>query len=85
MTKADALVNSQYGVRAKCICLGLINTPVATFNGNLEPIESMEPILNGLTPMERMGVSSKLVYGAVFLSSRRQASSKGILWSLMGG
>lgn len=85
MTKADALDYSPHGIRVNCICPGLINTPLATFNDNPEALKALEPVVNEMTPLKRMGDPREIANAAVFLCSQRASFIQGHALVVDGG
>lgn len=84
LTKAEAIDCSPYGIRVNCVCPGLIETPLATFNGDPEVIKMLEPVRD-IAPMKRWGKPREVADAIVFLCSSRASFVQGHALLVDGG
>ncbi len=82
MTKAVALEFAKEGIRANCVCPGLIRTPMLeTLAGGADNVDS----LAGMEPMGRIGTPDDVANAVIFLCSEHSAFITGQALPVDGG
>ena len=83
-TKAVAVEQAKYGVRANCVCPGAIDT--AWTHAKMGPMDKeMEEMLIAATPLARRGTPEEMANVYAFLASDEASYVTGALWLADGG
>jgi NAD(P)-dependent dehydrogenase (short-subunit alcohol dehydrogenase family) len=82
MTKAVALEYGKQGIRANCVCPGLIRTPMLEkLAGGAENVDG----LAGMEPVGRIGTADEVAAAVIFLCSDQAAFITGHALPVDGG
>ncbi|KAL4896035.1 hypothetical protein BDV59DRAFT_171871 [Aspergillus ambiguus] len=66
LTRSDAIDYSEDGIRVNCVCPGVIETPMTTYNEEVR--ERLRPAID-IAPMRRMGKPEEVADTVLFLCS----------------
>ena len=86
LTKCMALDGARDGIRVNCICPGYIRTPMldAWFDDQSDA-KAGEALLEGLTPLGRLGESADIASGMVYMASDDAEWVTGSILTIDGG
>lgn len=82
-TKSLAIELAPYGVRANCICPGIVDTPIHTFHNKSDQYKDMIDFANSLHLLGRMGKASEIAQTVLHFHEQEWAT--GSVFSLDGG
>ncbi|PYH98671.1 oxidoreductase [Aspergillus ellipticus CBS 707.79] len=82
MTRSDAIDYSDDGIRVNCVCPGVIETPMTTYNE--EARERLRPAVE-IAPMKRMGKPEEVADAVLFLCSTLASFVQGHALVVDGG
>lgn len=83
-TKTLALEWAADGIRANCICPGLVDTPIHDFHANKED-DKTRLAAHAMQPLGRMGVPADIADASWFLMSPSSSWTTGAVFSIDGG
>ena len=82
MTRGDAIDYAKHGIRVNCICPGIIETPMTTFDAR---VKQMLTEAADIAPMKRMGRPEEVADCAIFLCSPKASFVQGASLVVDGG
>lgn len=82
MTRSDAIDYSADGIRVNCVCPGVIETPMTTYNQ--DDYERFTAAAES-TPMKRMGKPGEVADAVLFLCSTQASFVQGHALVVDGG
>lgn len=83
-TKTLAIEWAAEGIRANCICPGLVDTPIHAFHQTKED-DKTRLAAHAMQPLGRMGVPADIADAAWFLMSPSSSWTTGTVFSIDGG
>lgn len=85
LTRAMALDLAPKGIRANCLCPGVIDTPMTRNFLNGEDAAELEASYAAMAPLNRMGTAEEMAAGALFLASDESSFMTGAPLVVDGG
>ncbi len=85
-TQALALEGAPFGIRANCVCPGMVDTPIHSFH-SLPTDKKNEALvrLNQMQPLGRVGTPEEIAQSIYFLASDESPWTTGAILSVDGG
>lgn len=85
-TASLALECGPFGVRANCVCPGLVDTPIQFFH-HLPAAEKSKQVeaMKGLQPLQRIGAPDEIARAIFFLGSESSSWTTGAVLNVDGG
>ena len=85
-TQTLALEGGPFGIRANCVCPGIVDTPIHGFHNLDEKRKSRAlTLMQELQPLQRIGTSSEVAASIFFLGSEASAWTTGAVLAVDGG
>ena len=85
-TQTLALEGGPFGIRANCVCPGIVDTPIHAFHSLDKKEKSLALTrMQELQPLQRIGTSSEVAASIFFLGSEASAWTTGAVLSVDGG
>ena len=85
-TQTLALEGGPFGIRANCVCPGIVDTPIHAFHKLDEKRKSRAlTLLQELQPLQRIGTSSEIAASIFFLGSEASPWTTGAVLAVDGG
>lgn len=83
LTQSMAITYGSQGVRANCVCPGLIDTPMV--ENIVDAMGGDEEFLTSMSPMQRLGTAMEVAYGCLYLASDESSYCNGVILPIDGG
>lgn len=83
-TQSLALAGGPHGIRANCVCPGIVDTPIHPFHKSKDRAETLTQ-LAGLQPLGRIGTPVEVASSIAFLASDLSSWTTGAVLSVDGG
>ena len=85
-TASLALEGAAHGIRANCVCPGIVDTPIHDFHSlPAEQKKKSLEAMNSLQPLGRVGTPDEIAYSLFFLGSDFSSWTTGSVLSVDGG